>query len=167
MVCFSNQFRFYNKYQGILRKMHFKRLWSIMYFNYHTNWKEVYVANSSPLFETLNAVYSSALNTWWQLESQSGCLSDWAIIKLDNYQQISYYSYFYTILHEIKIQRHVDMTPSPPVVLYSIGICTYAGQLKIQWNLSITTIWWDTSLPSGAHLGGHGPPRWAPEDRNC
>ena len=23
----------------------------------------------------------------------------------------------------------------------------------IQWNLSITTTWWDTSLPSGAHLG--------------
>ena len=25
---------------------------------------------------------------------------------------------------------------------------------NIQWNLSITTILWDTSLPSGAHLGG-------------
>ena len=24
---------------------------------------------------------------------------------------------------------------------------------KIQWNLSITTTYWSTSLPSGAHLG--------------
>ena len=37
----------------------------------------------------------------------------------------------------------------------------------VQWNLSITTTDWDTSLPSGAHLGGQGPPRWAPEGRNC
>ena len=37
----------------------------------------------------------------------------------------------------------------------------------IQWNLSITTTYWDTSLPSGAHLGGQGPPRWAPGGRNC
>ena len=96
IVCFSNHFRFYNVYQGILRNMHFKRLWSIMYFNHHSNWKEVYVVDSSPLFETLNAVYSSALNTWSRLESHSGCLSDWAIIKLDNSQQISHYAYFYT-----------------------------------------------------------------------
>ena len=68
-----------------------------MYFNYHSNWKEVYVANSFPLFETLDAVYSSALNTWSRLESHSGCYSDSAIIKLDNSQQISYYVYFYTI----------------------------------------------------------------------
>ena len=87
----------YDEYQGILRNMHFKQLWSIMYFNYHSNWKEVYVANSSPLFETLNAVYSSALNTWSRLESHSSCLSDWVIIKLDNAQQMSYYAYFYTI----------------------------------------------------------------------
>ena len=39
--------------------------------------------------------------------------------------------------------------------------------IHIQWNLSITTTEWDTYLPSGAHLGGHGPPRWAPEGRNC
>ena len=25
----------------------------------------------------------------------------------------------------------------------------------------------ETSLSSGAHLGGQGPPRWAPEGRNC
>ena len=56
-----------------------------MYFNYHSNWKEVYVANSSS-FETLNAVYSSALNIWSRLESHSGFLSDSAIIKLDNSQ---------------------------------------------------------------------------------
>ena len=36
----------------------------------------------------------------------------------------------------------------------------------LQWNLSITTTLWDTSLPSGAHLVGQGPPRWAPEGRN-
>ena len=95
MVCFSNHFRF-NEYQGILRNMHFKR-WSIMYFNYHSNRKEVYVANSSPLFETLNAVYSPALYTLSRLESHSGYLSHSAIIKLDNSQQISYYVYFYTI----------------------------------------------------------------------
>ena len=38
---------------------------------------------------------------------------------------------------------------------------------NIQWNLSITTTQWDTSLPSGAHLGDQGPPRWAPEGRYC
>ena len=27
----------------------------------------------------------------------------------------------------------------------------------VQWNLSITTTWWDTFLPSGAHLGGPWP----------
>ena len=37
----------------------------------------------------------------------------------------------------------------------------------VQWNLSIATTQWSTSLPSGAHLGGQGPPRWAPEGRNC
>ena len=37
----------------------------------------------------------------------------------------------------------------------------------MQWNLSIATTKWDTSLPSGAHLGGQGPPRWAPGGRNC
>ena len=37
---------------------------------------------------------------------------------------------------------------------------------KIQWNLYITTTHGDTSLPSGAHLGVQGPPRWAPEGRN-
>ena len=68
-----------------------------MYFNYHSNCKEVYVTNYSPLFETLNAVYSSALNTWSRLESHSGYLSDSEIIKLDNFQQISYYVYLYTI----------------------------------------------------------------------
>ena len=29
--------------------------------------------------------------------------------------------------------------------------------ITIQWNLSITTTSWDTSLHSGAHLGGQGP----------
>ena len=37
----------------------------------------------------------------------------------------------------------------------------------LQWNLSITTTEWDTSLPSGAHLGGPRPPRWATEGRKC
>ena len=68
-----------------------------MYLNYPSNWKEAYVANSSPLLETLNAVYSSALNTCSRLESHFGCLSDSAIIKFDISQQISYYVYFYTI----------------------------------------------------------------------
>ena len=80
-ICLSYHFPFHNKYQGILRKMHFKRLWSIMYINYHSNWKEIYVANSSPLFETLKAVYSSALNTWSRLESHSGCS-----FRLSNYK---------------------------------------------------------------------------------
>ena len=62
-----------------------------MYFNYHSNRKDVYVANSSPLFETLNAVYSAAFNTWSRLESHSDCLSDPAIIKLDDSQQMQYY----------------------------------------------------------------------------
>ena len=38
---------------------------------------------------------------------------------------------------------------------------------SVQRNLSIKTTLWDTSLPSGAHLGGQGPPRWAPEGRPC
>ena len=37
----------------------------------------------------------------------------------------------------------------------------------IQWNLSITTTLWYIFLPSGAHLGGQGPLRWAPESSNC
>ena len=37
----------------------------------------------------------------------------------------------------------------------------------LQWNLSVMTTEWDISLPSGAHLGGPWPPRWAPEGRNC
>ena len=41
------------------------------------------------------------------------------------------------------------------------------ANILVQWNLSITTTYWDTSLPSGAHLGGRWPPRWAPEGRNC
>ena len=41
------------------------------------------------------------------------------------------------------------------------------GFSLIQWNLSITTTSWDTSLPSGAHLAGQGPPRWASESRHC
>ena len=69
MVSFSDHFRFFNEYQGILRNIYFKLSWSIMYFKYHSNWKEVYVANSPPLFETLNAVYSSVSNTWSRLES--------------------------------------------------------------------------------------------------
>ena len=64
MVCIFKSFPSFNEYQGILTNVHFKRLWSIMHFNYHSNWKEVYVANASSLFETLNAPYSSALNTW-------------------------------------------------------------------------------------------------------
>ena len=52
--------------------------------------------------------------------------------------------------------------------LAALWILTHCGRvMHIQWNLSITTTWWDTSLPSGAHLGGQGPPRWAPEGRNC
>ena len=63
-----------------------------MYFNYHSNRKDVYVANSSLLFETLIAVYSSDFNTWSRLESHSDCLSDPVIIKPDNSQQMSYYA---------------------------------------------------------------------------
>ena len=51
----------------------------------------VYVANSSPLFETSIAAYSSAFNTWSQLESHSDCLSDPMIMKPDNSQQMLYY----------------------------------------------------------------------------
>ena len=39
---FFKSFPSFNEYQGILRNVHFKRLWSIMYFNYHSSWKEVY-----------------------------------------------------------------------------------------------------------------------------
>ena len=39
--------------------------------------------------------------------------------------------------------------------------------LDVQWNLSVTTTLWETSLPSGANLGGQGPPRWAPGGRHC
>ena len=51
---------------------------------------------------------------------------------------------------------------SENTLLLSQDIC-----FIIQWNLSITTTQWDTSLPSGPHRGGQGPPRWAPEGRNC
>ena len=47
------------------------------------------------------------------------------------------------------------------------GVMTCTYKQFIQWNLSITTTYWDTSLPSGAHLGGQGPPRWTPEGRHC
>ena len=43
----------------------------------------------------------------------------------------------------------------------------HLGNEKLQWNLSITITLGDTSLPSGAHLGGQGPPRRAPEGRQC
>ena len=71
----------FNEYQGNLLNIHFKLLRNIMYFKYHSNWKEVYVANSSPFFGTLNDVYSSAFNTWPRLESHSDCLSNSVIIK--------------------------------------------------------------------------------------
>ena len=35
----------------------------------------------------------------------------------------------------------------------------------IQWNLSITTTSYDTSLSSRAHPGGPGPPEWSLKDR--
>ena len=37
------------------------------------------------------------------------------------------------------------------------------GYLSAFWSSSR----WPTYLPSGAHLGGPWPPRWAPEGRNC
>ena len=36
---------------------------------------------------------------------------------------------------------------------------TPMNNVILQWNLSITTTQWDTSLPSGAHLGGQEWPR--------
>ena len=39
------------------------------------------MTNSSPLFETLNAVYSSALNTWSRLE-----MSLWLPFRLSDYK---------------------------------------------------------------------------------
>ena len=48
-----------------------------------------------------------------------------------------------------------------------ISLPVYCTKCLIQWNLSITTTQRDTFLPSGAHLGGQGPPRWAPEGRHC
>ena len=69
-----------------------------MYFNGHSNWKEVYVANASSLFETLNALYSSAqhLVTIRKLLWLPFWLSGY---KTDNSQQMSYYvrRIFYTI----------------------------------------------------------------------
>ena len=50
---------------------------------------------------------------------------------------------------------------------YCFGFECHYVLLLLQWNLSITTTLWDISLPSGAYLGGQGPPRWAPEGRNC
>ena len=62
-----------------------------MYFKYDSNWKEVYMANSSPLFETLHAAYFLAFNIWPWLEGHPDCLSDSVIKKTDNSQQMSYY----------------------------------------------------------------------------
>ena len=68
----------------------------------------------------------------------------------------------------------VDCVDLPCYGLDSINIqvkwsfsCHYYQMCMIQWNLSITTTKLGTSLPYGAHLGGQGPPRWAPEGRNC
>ena len=49
--------------------MNIKVFYEIYISNYNVfqlpfNRKDVYVANSSPLFETLNAIYSSAFKTW-------------------------------------------------------------------------------------------------------
>ena len=49
----------------------------------------------------------------------------------------------------------------------TISIPWWYSTGHVQWNLSITTTLVDTYLPSGAHLGGQGPPRWAPEGRHC
>ena len=83
---FFRSFQFFHEYQGILQYIHFKLLWFIMYFKYHSNWMEVYVAFSSPLFETLNVVYSSPSTRPW-LESHADCLSDSVITKPDNSQK--------------------------------------------------------------------------------
>ena len=53
-----------------------------------------------------------------------------------------------------------------PIVHSPTGLNTVL-YIKVQWNVSITTTEWDTSLPSGAHLGGPWSPRWPPEDKNC
>ena len=56
-----------------------------------------------------------------------------------------------------------------PIRTYNTNNATLPWQqdhsvvFMVQWSLSITTAWCDTSLPSGAYLGHHGPPRWAPE----
>ena len=73
---------FFHEYEGILWYIHFKLLLFIMHFKYHSNWMEVYMAYSSPLFATLN-FYSSASTRPW-LESHADCLSDLVIIKNDN-----------------------------------------------------------------------------------
>ena len=52
-------FYLFNEYQDIIRNIHFKLLWFTMFFKYHSDSKE---ANSSALFETLNAVYSLTFN---------------------------------------------------------------------------------------------------------
>ena len=81
---------FFHEYQGILRYMHFKLLWFIMFLKDFSNWMEVYVAYSSPLFETLNVVYSSAFNTVTIRKSR------WLPFRLSDYKtrqfpNISYY----------------------------------------------------------------------------
>ena len=79
----------------------------------------------------------------------------------------------YPQMHSELFVCHVVISELATQWLSSIGYIMYLIQqtvahlLLLQWNLSITTTDWDTYLPSGAHLCGQGPPRWAPEGRNC
>ena len=71
------------------------------------------------------------------------------------------------IQFENQNRLQIDMSDHIHVLAWGHPGRGTATQINLQWNLSITTTQWDTSLPSGAHLGGQGPPRWAPEGRNC
>ena len=72
VLSLSNHFRFFyfflNECQGIWRNIHFKLLWFVIYFKHDPNWKEVNMADSSQLFETLHAANFLAFNIWPRLE---------------------------------------------------------------------------------------------------
>ena len=57
---------------------------------------------------------------------------------------------------------HQDSISQYQVRLYWYTIFHYTGKPSYNDHLM-----GGTSLPSGAHLGGQGPPRWAPEGRYC
>ena len=59
--------------------------------------------------------------------------------------------------------------------LYSMNITVHAEVMRANartlYECTVKPVYkdteWDTYRPSGAHLGGQGPPRWAPEGRIC